>query len=109
MTPSVRALLGSKQKSFRGAPLLCPRGSNTRGFSNYPILLENIKLSESDISKYYTTESVLSTLTVVNDVTGIQSVSANKAAKSIYNLAGQKMKNTQKGVNIIDGKKVLVK
>ncbi len=34
MTPSVRTLQGSKQKSFRGSKLLCPRGSNTRGFSN---------------------------------------------------------------------------
>ena len=83
--------------------------AETMADGDYPILLENIKLSESDISKYYTTESVLSTLTVVNDVTGIQSVSANKATKSIYNLAGQKMKNTRKGVNIVDGKKVLVK
>ena len=33
MTPSVRTLQGSKQKSFRGSKLLCPRGSNTRGFS----------------------------------------------------------------------------
>ena len=34
MTPSVRTLKGSKTKGFRGAPLLCPRGSNARGFSN---------------------------------------------------------------------------
>ena len=33
MTPSVRTLKGSKTKGFRGAPLLCPRGSNARGFS----------------------------------------------------------------------------
>ena len=34
MTPSVRTLQGSKQKGFRGSTPLCPRGSNTRGFSN---------------------------------------------------------------------------
>ena len=34
MTPSVRTLKGSKTKGFRGSPLLCPRGSNARGFSN---------------------------------------------------------------------------
>ena len=33
MTPSVRTLKGSKTKGFRGSPLLCPRGSNARGFS----------------------------------------------------------------------------
>lgn len=34
MTPSVRTLQGSKQKGFRGSTPLCPRGSNTRGFSS---------------------------------------------------------------------------
>ena len=34
MTPSVRTLKGSKTKGFRGAPLLCPRGSNARGFTS---------------------------------------------------------------------------
>ena len=36
MTPSVRTLQGSKIKSFKGSSSLCPRGSNSRGFSiNY--------------------------------------------------------------------------
>ena len=34
MTPSVRTLQGSKTKGFQGSTPLCPRGSNTRGFSN---------------------------------------------------------------------------
>ena len=38
MTPSVRTLKGSKTKGFRGAPLLCPRGSNARGFSSVLVL-----------------------------------------------------------------------
>ena len=33
MTPSVRTLKGSKIKSFKGSSSLCPRGSNSRGFS----------------------------------------------------------------------------
>ncbi len=33
MTPSVRTLQGSKIKSFKGSASLCPRGSNSRGFS----------------------------------------------------------------------------
>ena len=33
MTPSVRTLKGSKTKGFQGSTPLCPRGSNTRGFS----------------------------------------------------------------------------
>ena len=35
MTPSVRTLQGSKIKSFKGSSSLCPRGSNSRGFSIY--------------------------------------------------------------------------
>ena len=35
MTPSVRTLQGSKIKSFKGSSPLCPRGSNSHGFSNY--------------------------------------------------------------------------
>ena len=34
MPPPVRDLEGSKQKSFRGSTSLCPRGSNTLGFSS---------------------------------------------------------------------------
>ena len=34
MTLSVRTLQGSKIKSFKGSSSLCPRGSNSRGFSN---------------------------------------------------------------------------
>ena len=36
MTPSVRTLQGSKIKSFKGSSSLCPRGSNSRGFSRNP-------------------------------------------------------------------------
>ena len=55
MTPSVRTLKGSKTKGFRGAPLLCPRGSNARGFSNvysfYPTTRKQIKLLLAEIEK----------------------------------------------------------
>ena len=48
MTPSVRTLKGSKTKGFRGAPLLCPRGSNARGFSKRL----NFRINESLILGY---------------------------------------------------------
>ena len=38
MTPSVRTLQGSKIKSFKGSSSLCPRGSNSRGFSTSGVL-----------------------------------------------------------------------
>ena len=42
MTPSVRTLQGSKTKGFQGSTPLCPRGSNTRGFSTKHKFLESI-------------------------------------------------------------------
>ena len=39
MTPSVRTLQGSKTKGFQGSTPLCPRGSNTRGFSIFKCII----------------------------------------------------------------------
>ena len=43
MTPSVRTLKGAKIKSFKGASSLCPRGSNSRGFSNIYMSLTKVQ------------------------------------------------------------------
>ena len=41
---------------------------------------------------------------------GIQTLSdANENGENIYNVAGQRMSKTQKGINIVNGKKVIVK
>ncbi len=44
-----------------------------------------------------------------DESTGISSVSANSKGTEIYNLAGQRQSQLQKGLNIVGGKKVLVK
>ena len=45
-----------------------------------------------------------------DEVTAIDEVNAKPAApKTIFSVAGQQMKNLQKGLNIVDGKKVYVK
>jgi hypothetical protein len=41
--------------------------------------------------------------------TGISSFKAEKATKTIYNVAGQQIKSLQKGLNIVNGEKVYVK
>ena len=51
---------------------------------------------------------------ICNDVswemtTNINHVSSPKTIKSTYNLAGQKTDDMQKGINIVDGKKLMVK
>lgn len=42
-----------------------------------------------------------------DDATGIQDIKDLKDSKAIYNLAGQRLNKMQKGINIINGKKVL--
>lgn len=42
-------------------------------------------------------------------VTAISSVTKKASVKSIFNLAGQQMNGLQKGLNIVDGKKIYVK
>ena len=74
----------------------------------YPIIMRDIKLSESDINKSYSTDSVKTTLNVTN-MTVINGIVGNKAADGIYNLNGQKLEGIQRGINITEGKKVLVR
>ena len=43
-----------------------------------------------------------------DDATGIENVNVNdNANETIYNVAGQRMSKMQKGINIINGKKIL--
>ena len=48
---------------------------------------------------------------IFNDADGIQTVQtvSAEAAQAVFNLAGQRLPKAQKGINIINGKKVLVK
>ena len=43
------------------------------------------------------------------DYSAINEVVVRKAQKGIFNIAGQQMKNLQKGLNIVDGQKIFVK
>lgn len=46
---------------------------------------------------------------IVNLVTAISSVNSTADAATVYNLAGQRMNGLQKGINIVNGKKMVVK
>ena len=74
---------------------------------DYPIIMKSVKLSENDINKYYTTDSIKTTLTVTS-TTAVKSISVGKATNGIYNLGGQEMEGLQKGLNILDDRKILV-
>lgn len=75
---------------------------------DYPILLKNVKLTETDISKYYEMAEVESTLTVSSGTVGIKSAEVQQDG-IFYNLQGQKLNAPKKGINIQTGKKVVVK
>ena len=63
-------------------------------------------LSFKDVNYMYATTPIVG----ADEVTAIDEVNAKPAApKTIFSVAGQQMKNLQKGLNIVDGKKVYVK
>lgn len=76
---------------------------------NYPIVLKNVKLTETDISKYYETESVESTLTITSTPTSITAINQEKVNNQCYNLQGQRVETPRKGINIINHKKVVIR
>jgi len=75
----------------------------------YPIILKNMKLTETDISKYYEAAEVQTTLTVTNTTTGIQQVDNAAGASTTHDLQGRRVQNPAKGLYIIDGKKQVVR
>jgi hypothetical protein len=77
---------------------------------DYPILLKKMKLSETNISNCYETESRMATITISNNsATGIRQLATDLDSETYYNLQGQRVSNPAKGVFIKNGKKVMMK
>lgn len=76
---------------------------------NYPIIVKNCKLSETDISKFYEVEVVESTLTILPKTTGIEDINKGKTFDEYYDLHGLRVKSPAKGVFIANGKKLIIK
>ena len=74
----------------------------------YPIILKNMKLTETDISKFYEAAAVETTLTVTT-TTGIQQMENAAGASTTHDLQGRRVQNPSKGLYIIDGKKQVVR
>lgn len=72
----------------------------------YNVTISNIEFSDG--KSPYKFDPVEAIVTVIVP-TAIKSVSSNEPFKSVYNVNGQLMNNAQKGVNIVNGKKVMVK
>jgi hypothetical protein len=71
--------------------------------------LTNISLSNSDAVSLSVEKTYNFTVNIVGDVTGIQNIEAANANAPIYNLGGQRVEKTAKGLYIKNGKKVVVK
>ena len=62
-----------------------------------------------DVIVYNTNGCHIYKITVGDASASVVSVKAEEPAKGIFNLAGQRLEKAQKGLNIINGKKVMVK
>ncbi len=78
---------------------------------NYPIILKNMKLTETDISVSYEVSEVETTLTLVGTSVGVKSLNTENLDNSpVYDLQGRKVANTsKKGLYIKNGKKEIVR
>jgi len=74
---------------------------------DYPVVLKDVKLTETNTDNYYYTDVVESTIKVIGGtgITGI--LEGGNTPAIIFNLAGQRISNMQKGINIVNGKKIL--
>lgn len=111
---SILILCGSEyQESFLGndgeIATLQVTAPDNMPMGDYPVVLRMMKLTETDIARFYTADNVRSTLTVKNTATNISSLST-VAGGTIYNLSGQRISRPQKkGLYIQKGKKLIVK
>ncbi len=76
---------------------------------DYPIYLRNMKLTETDISKYYEHSQIETTVTI-GSATGINEVKhETNSDGGCYNLNGQRVTQPTKGMYIVNGRKVVVR
>lgn len=72
----------------------------------YPIVLKNIILATKTQTIKLHNQIVY---VPVNNTTGINSINNNSITENVFNVQGVKLQNTQRGINIINRKKVLIK
>jgi hypothetical protein len=72
----------------------------------YKITISDIEFSDGQSPYKFDPIEVMVNVTVP---TTIKSALDNELSKSVYNINGQQMNNAQKGINIVNGKKVMVK
>jgi len=101
-------------KGNDGALLKCPISVNADVAEGvYELQLTEIVIAgdpdEKLIAKNLASETTATIKVNVGDGTGINSINAEDSKAPVYNMAGQRVSKTQKGVYIQNGKKVAVK
>ncbi|MBQ7686383.1 MAG: leucine-rich repeat protein, partial [Bacteroidaceae bacterium] len=82
--------------------------SDDMAYGSHPIQLKNMKLTETDISKYYHYDLIVSSVTI-STVTGLNpSLQLKSSNAELYNLKGQRIGRPLKGVFLQNGKKKLL-
>ena len=86
-----------------------------RANGEYAIQLKNIKLTETDISKYYTSDLIESTVTIGGESSGIivinnEQLTNDNEAGAWYTIDGRRLtsKPAKTGLYIHNGKKVVI-
>ena len=82
-----------------------------KGNTFVPVNAGTVPAGKALLPASYVSLNVKAYTFIFNDATGIQTVQTVSAedAQAIFNLAGQRLPKAQKGINIINGKKVLIK
>ena len=82
---------------------------NSIAAGSYPLILRQISLADTQANSLDTDEVESSIL--VKDVTGIEEVCTNASGNGlpIYSLSGQRLAAPKKGINIVGGRKVVVR
>ncbi len=89
-----------------GEAYTCARGDNNNNFS----LGEEGKTYDIHVVLVVADDAQSATLTITStDATGINQVTADNTKTAIYSITGQKLTELQKGINIVNGKKIIKK
>lgn len=104
----------TQNKEFQGEEgdviVLRVKADENLAEGSYDLTLQNIVLSRTDASVFEAANSVGSFKVEGAEVTGITETAAESSnVKSVYDVSGKQANQLQKGINIVEGKKVLVK
>ena len=87
-----------------GKTYTCARGNNDNNFT----IGESGKTYDIHVVLVVADDAQSADITITTTTDGVTLLKTSVGKKAIYNIAGQKLTETQSGLNIIDGKKVIV-